>query len=186
MAEAEPRPDDVVLGVDYGTVRVGLALGFLDTGLTIALPVLAHPGSEDALVASLAEVARARDATVVVIGDPLHLSGKKSAGTHTVTRLRGKLEETLKLPVVLEDERLTSADAEAQIRDTGARWWQFPKSQIDTIAAMGIVRGYMTRRRPELLTSREEPPAPEVVEEKDDTRARRERRKKAQRRKREE
>lgn len=181
MAE---RADDVVLGVDYGTVRVGLALGFLDTGLTIALPVLPNPGGEDALVASLAEVARARDATVIVIGNPLHMSGKRSEGSRTVTRLRDRLAELTKLPVVLEDERLTSADAEAQLKDAGLRWWQVPKGQIDTVSAMGIVRGYMTRRKPELLVAKEEPPPPEVVEEKDDTRARRERRKKAQRRKR--
>jgi putative Holliday junction resolvase len=178
------RGDDVVLGVDYGTVRVGLALGFLDTGLTIALPVLANPGTEEALVASLAEVARARDATVVVLGNPLHMSGKKSAGTHTVTRLRDRLHEATKLPVVLEDERLTSADAESQLKDAGLRWWQVPKGQIDTVSAMGIVRGYMTRRRPELLVARDEPVAPVEEEEKDETRARRERRKKAQRRKR--
>jgi putative holliday junction resolvase len=159
--------DEVVLGVDYGTVRVGLALGFTKGGLVVPIPVLPHPGSEDALVAGLAEVARARDATVVIIGNPLHMSGKASAGTHTVRRLREKLEQTLGRPVVLEDERLTSSDAHDQMKAMGLRWWQVPKGQIDAVAAMAIVKQYLARLDPRLLLEAEEepPPDPELGKE---------------------
>jgi putative transcription antitermination factor YqgF len=176
-------PDEVVLGVDYGTVRIGLALGFLRTGLTIGVPVLDNPGSEDAVVAALAEVARARSANVVVLGKPLHLSGKESAGSRLAARLRDKLEQLLgaEAKVVLEDERLTSADAAEQLRDAGLRWWQMPKSQIDTVSAMTIARTYMTRRNPALLMDREED-APAPPPRDDPGNDRRNRRKKAQRR----
>ncbi len=44
-------PESVTfLGVDYGTVRIGLALGFLDSGLVVQLPVLPNPGSVKAAV----------------------------------------------------------------------------------------------------------------------------------------
>lgn len=176
-------PDEVVLGVDYGTVRIGLALGFLRTGLTIGVPVLDNPGSEEAVVAALAEVARARSANVVVLGKPLHLSGKESAGSRLAARLRDKLELLLgaEAKVVLEDERLTSADAAEQLRDAGLRWWQMPKSQIDTVSAMTIARTYMTRRNPALLMDREED-APAPPPRDDPGNDRRNRRKKAQRR----
>lgn len=179
-APAAEAPDLVVLGVDYGSVRVGLALGYLRTGLTIALPVLDNPGTEEAVVTALASVAQARGVDVVVIGDPKHMSGKASQGSRTAARLAEGLRRALGIEVVLEDERLTSADAEAQLRDAGLRWWQVPKGQIDTVAAMGIVRGYLTRRNPDLLLAREEeaPPPPE----RDAGRERRDRRKRAQRR----
>lgn len=173
-------PDEVVLGVDYGSVRIGLALGYLRTGLTIALPVLDNPGTEDGVVAALAGVAQARGATVVVLGDPRHMSGAVSKGTRTATRLAERLHQEFGVAVVLEDERLTSADAEAQLRDAGLRWWQVPKGQIDTVAAMGIVRAYLTRRNPDLLLAREDEAAPPP--EHDVGRERRDRRKRAQRR----
>lgn len=176
-------PDEVILGVDYGTVRIGLAIGFLRTGLTVGVPVLDNPGSEEAVAASLAEVARARGAAVVVIGKPLHLSGKESAGSRLSARLRDKLQPLLgeEVQVVLEDERLTSADASEQLRDAGLRWWQVPKGQIDTVAAMTIARTYMTRRNPDLLLDREgDAPAPPPRD--DPGHDRRNRRKKAQRR----
>lgn len=166
--------EEVVLGVDYGTVRVGLALGFSKGGLVVPIPVLPHPGSEDGLVAGLAEVARARDATVVVLGDPRHMSGKASAGTHTVRRLREKLEQALGRPVVLEDERLTSSDAHEQMKAMGLRWWQVPKGQIDAVAAMAIVKQYLARKDPSLLLDREEDvPPPEAPDAAKEGRARR-------------
>lgn len=176
-------PDEVVLGVDYGTVRIGLAIGFLRTGLTVGIPVLENPGSEDAVVLALSEVARARSASVVVLGKPLHLSGKESAGSRLAARLREKLQLLLgaEAQVVLEDERLTSADAAEQLRDAGLRWWQMPKSQIDTVSAMTIARTYMTRRNPDLLLEREQD-APAPPPRDDPGNDRRNRRKKAQRR----
>lgn len=175
-----PEGEEVVLGVDYGTVRIGLALGYPRTGLTIALQVMANPGAEEQVVERLAEVARARGVTAVVIGDPLHMSGARSPGSRVSARLRDGLARALGVPVTLEDERLTSADAEAQLRDAGLRWWQVPKGQIDTVAAMGIVRGYMARLNPDLLLAREDEAAPPP--ERDAGRERRDRRKKAQRR----
>jgi len=80
------------------------------------LPVLAHPGDEAGVVARLAEVARGRGATVVVLGDPKHLSGAVSAQSRVVHRVRDLLAAAIApVPVVLEDERLTSVDAEQQL-----------------------------------------------------------------------
>lgn len=179
-APADELPEEVVLGVDYGTVRIGLALGYVRTGLTLGLPVLDNPGSEEGVVERLAEVARARGVSVVVIGDPKHMSGAVSSGSRTSARLAEGLRRALDVLVVLEDERLTSADAEAQMRDVGLRWWQVPRGKIDTVAAMGIVRAYLTKRNPALLLATEEEAAPPP--EREAGRERRDRRKRAQRR----
>jgi putative Holliday junction resolvase len=185
--EETPRSRDVVLGVDYGTKRVGLALGHAESGLVVALPVLHHPGTEPAVVARLAEVARGRDATVVVLGDPKHLSGKESPQSRTVKRIAAMLEPLIApVPVVLEDERLTSVDAEAQLNAAGLRWWQYSKGQIDTVSAMTIVRGWLVRKDPRIFMQEEgdagAPAAPST--ERPGARERRDRRKNVRKRRR--
>lgn len=151
-----------VLGVDLGTVRVGLALGEPGSGLILPLPTLDHPGSDEALVARLAELARARDVAAVVIGLPLHAGGAESSNSRQATRLRELLTAALgeACPVHLQDERWTSAQAETELRELGLRWWQVPKSQVDAMAAMTIVRDWLSERGLLPPEPGQEPPAP--------------------------
>lgn len=167
MAEpetTEPAPVDVVIGVDYGLARIGLALGLTDSGLVLGLPVLRHPGKgkEREVAAQLVALARERRATVVVLGLPLHRNGAASAGSRAVEGLKALLLEVEPgLRVELEDERLTSASAESDLRDKGLRWWQIPKGTIDTAAAIEIARTWMGRKNPALFLRQEEETAPE-------------------------
>ncbi len=163
--EAQARPPvDVVLGVDYGQARVGLALGLGDSGLVLGLPVLRHPGKgkDKELARQLVELVRERRATVVVLGLPLHRNGAVSAGSRAVEALKALMAELDPgLRIELEDERLTSASAEADLRDKGLRWWQIPKGTIDTAAAIEIARTWMGRKNPALFLRQEEETAPE-------------------------
>ena len=56
------------------------------------------------------------------------------------TRNVVKLEEQSGLPVLLQDERLSSVEAEARLKALGLRWWQYDKGQVDAMAAMAIAR----------------------------------------------
>ncbi len=152
-----------VLGVDFGTVRIGLALGEIGSGLVLPLPVLENPGTEEETATRIEEVARGRDAAVVVIGNPVHMSGEASAMSARVEKLRVALAARLAVPIVLRDERLSSVTAEEQLADAGLRWWQYEKGKVDTLAAMGMVRELLIEIRPELGRISEdepEPPAP--------------------------
>lgn len=149
-----------VLGVDYGTVRIGLALGELSSGLVLPLPVLSNQGSIDEAIERIAEIARGRDAAVVVIGDPVHMSGEASPMSAQVERLRAGLQARLTVPVVKRDERLSSVNAEEQLAAAGLRWWQYEKGKIDTIAAMNIARELLIEIKPELGRIGEEEPEP--------------------------
>ncbi|MEZ6184240.1 MAG: Holliday junction resolvase RuvX [Planctomycetota bacterium] len=171
---SNPPPPRTVLGVDYGRRRVGTALGFLDSGLVIPIGFMHHPGTQEALVEQLVQVAHAREADVVVLGKPLHADGRESPMSAEVQKLRQDLAEKLEVPVELVDERHSSQDAEASLKDAGLRWWQVDKGRIDALAAMAIARGYLHARNPELaLTPEAAPPEPEA--EPDDRRARRRR-----------
>jgi putative holliday junction resolvase len=169
-----------VLGVDFGTVRIGLALGEIGSGLVLPLPVLANPGTLEDTAARIEEVARGREAAVVVIGNPVHMSGEASEMSARVETLRAALQSRLQVPVILRDERLSSVAAEEQLASAGLKWWQYEKGKIDTLAAMGMVRELLIEIRPELgRISEEEPEAPMPRREKDQRRrdARKKRRK---------
>ncbi len=161
-----------MLGIDYGTVRIGLALGELASGLVLPLPVLAHPGSEGEVVARIEEVARGRDAAIVVIGNPLHMSGEASSMSARVAKLRDALAARLAAPVILRDERLSSVAAEEQLSSAGLRWWQYEKGKIDTVAAMNLVRELIVELRPELGRLEEDASPPEQRRREKDERRR--------------
>lgn len=181
-SEQQPRRDEVVLGVDYGTKRVGLALGYADSGLAVPIPGLQHAGDPAALAPRLVEVARARHATRVVLGHPVHMSGEASPMSRAVERLREALLAAGGLEVELQDERLTSATAEAELSAAGLRWWQYEKSAIDAVAALAIVREHLYRRYPELALITEPPPDAQLAGGERASRGdKRERRRRAQR-----
>jgi putative Holliday junction resolvase len=164
VTDTELPSSGSVLGVDYGTVRIGLAVGELGSGLVLPLPVLANPGSFEATVERIAETARVREAAIVVLGNPVHMSGEESPMSAQVRKLKTALEAHMPIPVVLRDERLSSVQAEEQLKDAGLRWWQYEKGRIDTLAAMNLVRELLVEIKPELGRLNEashEPPAPE-------------------------
>lgn len=147
QAPAAREPSGPVLGVDLGSKRVGLALGDPGSGLILPLPTLDHPGDEAGLVQRLAETARARDVVEVLVGLPLHASGAKSSNSREAERIRALLAEALPgVQVGLQDERWTSAAAESELGALGLRWWQVPKSQVDAMSAMQIVRDAFSQR----------------------------------------
>ncbi len=156
------RADEIVLGVDYGTKRIGLALGFADSGLVVPLPTIDHPGSEAGAAAALLDVARARDARRVVLGHPIHMSGDASPMSQAAARVAEAVRAAGEVEVELQDERLSSAAAEAQLSAAGLRWWQYDKGTVDAVAALTIVRDHLHRRYPDLAQGSAPPPeAPE-------------------------
>lgn len=185
MSEAPGPEEGWVLGVDYGTKRIGLAVGDPRTGLVLPLPVMAHPGSEEAVVAGLCDLVRERALSRVIIGDPVFKSGEPSPMSRVVRRLAAQLAELLPVPIETSDERYTSAAAEAELRDRGVRWWQVDKGHVDAMSAMSLVREALLRDDPSLALSAEEPDAsPEAPDARSRARdARRARRQQARKRK---
>jgi len=170
-----------VLGVDYGTKRIGLALGELGSGLVLPLPVLENPGSLEGCAERIAEIARGRDAAIVVLGKPVHMSGDESAMSKEVTKLAGALSALITAPVVLRDERLSSVTAQEQLASAGLRWWQYEKGKIDQLAAMNIVRELLIEVKPELGKIREDEGELPTSQRREKDKRRREGRKKKKR-----
>ena len=139
-----------VLGIDYGARRIGLALS--DATATLASPwrLLQRPPSDaETLRVVLAEIAvLAADADgleAVVVGWPRRLDGTPTDQTPIVEAFARGLEAKLTVPVVLQDERLSSREAESRlaVREPD---WRKRKKHIDAAAAAIILQDYLDGR----------------------------------------
>ncbi len=135
---AAPYP---ALGVDVGTVRVGLAIS--DPGGLVATPLESIAGGRD-LVARLADLARARRCGTVVVGLPRALSGRETASTASARAVADGLRN-LGLNVEFWDERLSSVEAERVLLAAGVRRAE-RKAGRDAVAATIILQGWLDGR----------------------------------------
>ncbi len=139
-----------VLGIDYGARRIGLALS--DATATLASPwrLVQRPRSDaETLKMMIAEItALAADddgLEAVVIGWPRRLDGSPTDQTKLVETFARAIEATIAVPVVLQDERLSSREAESRlsVRETD---WRKRKAKLDAAAAAIILQDYLDHR----------------------------------------
>jgi putative Holliday junction resolvase len=133
-----------VLGIDPGSRRIGVAVS--DPAATIALPVkVIERGRDDAYLAELAEVARERQATEIVVGLPRRLDGSEGPEAKAARALAERLWERLQLPVHLVDERFTSKISESAMRSAEVSTRK-ARPVVDKIAATVLLQGFLDAR----------------------------------------
>lgn len=140
------------LGVDYGQRRIGLALSDATGLLARPWKTIVRTGTGDqvaaALAAEIAALQREEDGlAAVVIGFPRKLTGEATHDTAAVTALADALRARLDIPVVLQDERLTSREAESLLARR-EKDWRKRKAQLDAAAAAVILQDYLDQVRP--------------------------------------
>lgn len=146
MAETERGR---VLGVDAGTVRIGVAIS--DPQRLVATPLETLPGVGDhgadtaAAAAGIINLARDHDCRTVVVGLPRALSGGSTASTAMAESLAGALR-TAGVEVQVWDERLSSTEAERLLIGAGRRRKQ-RKQERDRVAATIILQGWLDAQR---------------------------------------
>ena len=138
-----------IIGLDIGERRIGVAVS--DPSATLARPVttLKTTGLDgNALEVSLAEVRRLVEddpVDAIVIGLPRRLDGSANAMTPRVERFAERLRDRVGLAVILQDERLTSMEAESRLAER-ERDWRVRKQQLDAAAAAIILQDYLDAR----------------------------------------
>jgi putative Holliday junction resolvase len=149
-----------VVALDYGARRIGVAVS--DPTGTLARPLtVLHPagGREAGLAAMCDEVRRLAGEEdgvgLIVLGLPRRLDGSPTALTPVVEALRVPLEARTGLAVVLQDERLSSREAESRLA-LHEPDWRKRKAALDAAAAAVILQDYLDSRPAPL-------PAPDVV-----------------------
>ena len=139
-----------IVGLDVGERRIGVAIS--DASCTLARPVTAlhTTGLDgDALGRVRVEIDRLRQEddglASIVLGLPRRLDGTANAMTPRVQAFAARLQNDTGLPVILQDERLSSREAESRLalRD---RDWRSRKARLDAAAAAVILQDYLASR----------------------------------------
>jgi putative Holliday junction resolvase len=129
------------LGVDLGRARVGLALA--DDVLRTARPLRTVARRADTL-AEISRAAREYEVDRAVVGLPLNMDGSEGAAARGARAFAAKLEAALGIPVELFDERLSTFEAEARLRDHGFSA-KDRRARVDAEAAAVILQGWLDR-----------------------------------------
>ncbi len=135
----------IVLGIDFGSKRVGLAISDAEGEFAFPAGTLERRGGARDFEA-LAEVIAERGVEQIVLGLPLHMNGKAGPEADRVRSFAAELTQRTGIPVDFMDERLTSAEAERVLRSTGGSGSKRRK-KVDTIAASIILRTYLEQQR---------------------------------------
>jgi putative Holliday junction resolvase len=146
MALSSASPGGCVLAFDFGTRRIGVAVGDTTVRLAHPLATIAADREQPRLRSIEALVAEWRPAFFVV-GLPTHADGLPHAMTERARRFARELERRFGLPVELSDERFTTQGAVDALREAGARGRE-RKAARDSVAAQLILQDYLDRRRP--------------------------------------
>jgi len=124
-----------LLGIDYGTKRVGIALSD-DTG-SVAFPHATIP-NDKALFATLLELVRGKEIGGIVVGESKAPDGSDNPVMKGVRGLVEELKKETGIPVYLESEFYTSFEARRDLN----------KSLVDAEAASIILNSYLQRTKP--------------------------------------
>jgi putative Holliday junction resolvase len=139
------RPSGRVLGVDVGTVRVGVALS--DPTGTIASPLeTLHRAKDESDLDRLAALVLEHEVSEVVVGEPRHLSGASGASADDANAYSEALASRVAdVPVYMIDERLSTVTAASHLRAGGIDSRK-QRGVIDQAAAVVILQQFLDSR----------------------------------------
>jgi putative holliday junction resolvase len=136
-----------IIAIDYGKKRIGVAM--TDKDQILALPHKTITCEKTLLKTSLVIIKELYDylkeTELIIIGYPILLSGKIGDMAQEVEKLKCLLEKETKIPIILLDERLTSAQADRSLRQLNLNRKKRSKL-IDTTAALYILQCFLDRR----------------------------------------
>lgn len=133
-----------VLGIDFGTRRVGLAISDPEGRMAFPRPAIERRegSTRDALFGALARLIEEERVEAVVIGLPLTLEGDDSLTTRQARNFAESLGRRITLPIHLADERFSSAAAEEELKEAGL-CSRKRKDHLDSQAAVLILEGWL-------------------------------------------
>jgi putative holliday junction resolvase len=145
LTRAQTFQGQNVLALDFGTKNVGLAT-FRPGNDPYPLPYGRLPGQENALLAqAILKVVRDEAVDAVVLGIPRLLDGQETAMTKKVRDFGEVLKLALgTIPLYLQDETLSSYEAEDRMKNSPRYGFKIDKSQLDALAASIILEDFFS------------------------------------------
>ena len=130
-----------ILAIDLGDVRSGLAMGESTTGTIEPLRVVEARTPEQRLTI-LAGVVEEFGPELILVGLPLNMDGTEGSQAKAARTFADELKACTDIPVNMQDERLTSFEADQQLKGSG-RSRKGRKQIQDALAAAELIRDYL-------------------------------------------
>jgi putative Holliday junction resolvase len=141
---AEPATTGRVLGLDLGQARIGVAVS--DPERRMAVPVGTVRTGAPVDLRAIADLAREHEVAEIVVGHPLSMSGARGEAADQAEQFAQALRDFLGLPVTLQDERLSTVEAERNLRTAGVTG-RDRRAVVDQAAAVVILQAYLDGAR---------------------------------------
>lgn len=138
-----PEDPRRILAIDYGILRLGLAISDELQSTARPLTVLKRTNRRE-LFRNLRKICRDYGVARILVGHPVHLSGDSSPMAEEATKFAARLRKELNLDVELADERLTTWEARQTIRESGLSSRR-KSALVDDVAAAILLREYLNR-----------------------------------------
>jgi len=130
-----------ILAIDFGDVRVGLALSDLTCTISKPFKTINYINIEDLLI-QIFEITKENQVNKIVVGIPYNMKGEDTKQTIKVREFVSALENKMDYKIDLIDERLTSSEAEKFMHQMNIKTGH-NKDKIDKIAASIILQEYL-------------------------------------------
>ena len=135
------------LGLDLGSKTCGIAISDRTGLIASSLEVIRYQDYEE-LINKLNNIVISRNVDAFVLGSPKNLDGSLSKRSEIPLEFKKLLEEKFKLEVIMQDERLSTVEAERMLISNDTKR-KNRKKVIDKIAATIILQSYLDRRNHE-------------------------------------
>ena len=135
-----PDITGTVMAFDFGEKRIGVATG--ETILKAAHPLTTIAAEENEVkFTQIGQLIAEWQPSLLVVGLPTHMDGTAHTMTQLAKKFAQRLEGRFNLPVIMVDERLSSAEAAQNLREAGVIGSK-QKAMIDAVAAQSILQSY--------------------------------------------
>lgn len=147
-------PAGTTLAFDFGEVRIGVAQGDAEVGLSHPLTTVTG-GSNEAKFEAMAKLVDEWQPVQFVVGLPVHADGTEHELTRLSRKFGRRLQGRFKLPVYWVDERMSSLYAESLLAEAQV-FGRKQKAVLDQVAAQAILQGFFEGGAAEYFNGREE------------------------------
>lgn len=134
------------LGLDIGSVTVGIALSDSLKMFASAYSVIRYEEENDELFKQIVDIIKKEEVDVVVVGMPYHMNGDFSLGCERTRRFEEKIKQLIDIEIVEIDERMSTVTAQNALLTFDVSRKK-RKQVVDKVAASVILQNYLDRRK---------------------------------------
>jgi len=150
MANQAGERQQRIMGIDFGTTRIGISL-------SDPLQIIAQPfttlGNEPGIIARICDIVVKEAIGLIVVGMPLNLKGEKGKKAQEVEKFIDEIKNATKVEVVHWDERFTTSIAHQTLLTMGTKRDERrkKKGRVDSMAAAIMLQGFLDSQKRSMI-----------------------------------